>query len=151
MILLLTTFGVAVASALIPLIPIEAYVAGLGAVGSGTALTLAAAAGAGQTIGKIVWYEIARRGIESDWAQKKMSSPKVRASYDKWVARIEGRPWYGGVLMLISAFTGLPPLLVMAAVAGALKMPYWIFLPTIFVGRALRFYLILVGADALFL
>jgi membrane protein YqaA with SNARE-associated domain len=44
---------------------------------------------------------------------------------------------------------GLPPLLVMAAVAGALKMPYWVFLPTIFVGRAMRFWLVLAGVEFL--
>lgn len=150
MILLLTTFGVSVASALIPLVNIELYLAGVGTVGSGTAVTLGIVAGAGQTIGKIFWYEIAKRGIETEWAQRRLSAPKVRASYERWVESMHGRPWYGGTLMFISAFIGLPPLLVMAAVAGALKMPYWVFLPTIFVGRSLRFCLILTGVEFLF-
>jgi hypothetical protein len=29
-------------------------------------------------------------------------------------------------------------------------MPYWVFLPTIFVGRALRFWLVLTGVEFLF-
>lgn len=147
MILLLTTFGVSVASALIPLINIELYVGSLSALGAGSAIAHGVVAGAGQSVGKIVWYEVARRSIESKWAEKKMSSPKVRASYDRWVGRMEGRPWYAGAIMFVSAFAGIPPLLVMAAVAGALKMPMWIFLPTIFVGRSLRFWLIIVGVD----
>ena len=65
----------------------------------------------------------------------------------KQVERITGRPWYGGGILFVAALFGLPPLLVMAAVAGALKMPYWVFLPTIFVGRALRFWLVLAGVE----
>jgi membrane protein YqaA with SNARE-associated domain len=149
MILLSSTFGVSVASALFPLINIELYLAGVGAVGSGTAVTLGIVAGAGQSIGKIMWYEIAKRSIETEWAQRKLSSPKVRASYDRWVGRMHGRPWYGGAVLFVSALAGIPPLLVMAAVAGALKMPYWVFLPTIFVGRALRFWLVLAGVEFL--
>jgi membrane protein YqaA with SNARE-associated domain len=149
MILLGSTFGVSVASALFPLINIELYLAGVGAVGSGTAVTLGLVAGAGQSAGKIFWYEIAKRSIETEWAQRKLSSPRVSASYGRWVVQMRGRPWYGGALMFVSALAGLPPLLVMAAVAGALKMPYWVFLPTIFVGRALRFWLILAGVEFL--
>ena len=149
MILILTTFAVSVGSALLPLINIELYLAGVGAVGAGAALTLALSAAAGQTVGKIVWYEVARRGVDSEWAQKKMSSEKVRASYDRWVGRMEGRPAYAGLIMFLSSFSGVPPLLVMAAVAGALKMPMWLFVPTVFIGRTLRFWLILEGIEFL--
>ena len=45
---------------------------------------------------------------------------------------MQGRPWYGGEVLFAAALGGIPPLLVMAAVAGALKMPYWVFPPTIF-------------------
>jgi len=149
MILLLTTFGVSVASAMVPLINIELYLAGVGSVGSGTAITLGLVAGAGQSVGKIFWYEVAKRSLETSWAQKRLSAPKVRSSYDRWVASMRGRPWYGGAVLFVAALVGLPPLLVMAAVAGALKVPYWVFLPTIFVGRALRFWLILEGVEFL--
>lgn len=150
MMLLLTTFGVSVASALIPVVNIELYLAGVGAVGPGRAVSLGLVAGAGQSVGKVVWYEVARRGVETEWAQRKLAAPKVRRSYDRWTARINGRPWYGGAVLFAAALAGLPPLLVMAAVAGALKMPYWVFLPTIFVGRAIRFWLVLSGVEVLF-
>ena len=150
MILLLTTFAVSVASALLPLINIELYLAGVGAVGSGEAVTLAIIAGAGQTIGKVFWYEVAKRSVDSHWGQKRLSSPKVHDRYERWVGAMHGRPWYGGAVLFAAALGGIPPLLVMAAVAGALKMPYWVFLPTIFVGRALRFWLVLVGVEFLF-
>ena len=46
-----------------------------------------------------------------------------------------------------SASVGIPPLLAMAAVAGVLKMPMWVFVPTVLVGRSLRFGLLFLGAD----
>lgn len=150
MILLLTTFGVSVASALLPLINIELYLAGISAVGSGEAVALGIVAGAGQSVGKIFWYEVAKRSIGSKRVQKRLSAPKVAKAYDRWVAAMQGRPWYGGAVLFAAALAGIPPLLVMAAVAGALKMPYWVFLPTIFVGRALRFWLVLTGVGFFF-
>ncbi len=156
MILLLTTFVVAVGSALLPFINIEVYLGGVaGAPGVADVhgfggVVIAVVASAGQTVGKIVWYEIARRGIDTEWAQKKLDSPKLRANFEKWTARIQGRPWYAGGIIFLAASAGIPPLLVMAVVAGALKMPLWVFVPTVLVGRALRFYLILVGVDFVF-
>ena len=94
MILWLTTFAFSIASALLPFLPMEAYILGAGA-GLGRcpgAIGLGVAAGAGATIGKIIWYEAARRGIDSKWAQKKLSTPKVKAGYEKWVTRMQGRP-----------------------------------------------------------
>ena len=37
----------------------------------------------------------------------------------------------------------------MAAVAGFLKMPLWVFVPTVLVGRSLRFALIFLGVEGL--
>ncbi|MDO9457407.1 VTT domain-containing protein [Nocardioides sp.] len=142
-------FGLSIASALLPFLPIEAFIVGGAAAQPGVpaAISLGIAAGAGATVGKIIWYQLARRGSESAWAQKKLSSPKVKAGYERWTARMEGRPVYAGVVMFIAASVGIPPLLAMAAVAGMLKMPMWVFVPTVFVGRSLRFGLLFLGAD----
>ncbi len=149
MILWLTTFAFSVASALLPFLPMEAYILGAGAASAGapTAISLGLAAGAGATIGKVIWYEAARRGIDSKWAQKKLANPKVRAGYEKWVARMRGRPWYSATIMFIAASVGIPPLLVMAAVGGVLKMPMWVFIPTVFLGRTARFTTLFLGVD----
>ncbi|MDO9496464.1 MAG: hypothetical protein Q7J48_12245, partial [Nocardioides sp.] len=69
--------------------------------------------------------------------------------YARWQARMDGRPWFAGAIMLISSFAGVPPLLVMAAVAGALRMRMYVFLPTILIGRTLRFWLVLAGVESL--
>lgn len=145
-----TMFGLSIASALLPFLPMEAIIVTGAAAQPGVpaAISLGIAAGAGATVGKIVWYELARRGSSSQWAQKKLSSPKVRASYDKWTARMEGRPVYAGAIMFVAASVGIPPLLVTAAVAGLLRMPMWVFVPTVFVGRSIRFGLLFLGVDA---
>ena len=149
MILWLTTFAISIVSALVPFLPIEVYIVGAGAASPGTAqaISLGIAAGAGATIGKLVWYEAARRGIDSEWAQKKLSSPKVKAGYERWVDRTQGRPVYAAAIMFVAASAGIPPLLVMAAVGGILKMPLWIFIPTVFLGRSVRFSLLFLGVD----
>lgn len=149
MILWLSTFAFSIASALLPFLPIEVYILGAGASEPGVpaAVSLGIAAGAGATIGKIVWYEAARRGIDSAWAQKKLAKPKVRASYEKWLGRMQGRPAYAAAIMFLAASAGIPPLLAMAAVGGLLKMPMWTFIPTVFLGRTLRFTLLFLGVD----
>jgi membrane protein YqaA with SNARE-associated domain len=149
MILWLTTFAVSIISALLPFLPMEAYIIAAGAAEGGTAaaISLGVAAGAGATVGKIVWYEAARRGIDSAWAQRKLAKPKVKAGYEKWVERMRGRPWYAAIIMFVAASVGVPPLLVMAAVGGLLKMPLWAFIPTVFLGRTIRFTLLFMGVD----
>ncbi len=149
MILWLSTFLLGAASALLPFLPIEVYILGAGATnaGTGTGIALGVAAGLGATLGKVVWYELARRGAGSAWVQKKLAAPKVRAVYERWLARMEGRPWFSGSIMFVSAFVGIPPLLAMSAVAGFLRMPMWVFLPTVAVGRSLRFALLFLGVD----
>ena len=149
MILWFSTFAVSIVSALLPFLPMEAYIVAAGAAEGGTAaaISLGIAAGAGATIGKVVWYEAARRGIDSSWAQKKLAKPKVKEGYEKWVERMRGRPWYAVVVMFVAASVGVPPLLVMAAVGGLLKMPLWAFIPTVFLGRSVRFTLLFLGVD----
>jgi membrane protein YqaA with SNARE-associated domain len=153
MTVVLSTFGLGLASALLPLINIEIYLGGLvaaGQVGTGKSVGLALAAGTGQTIGKIIWYEVAERSMESAWVQKKLTNDKWKLSYEKWQDRIHGRPWYAGSIIFAAAFLGVPPLLVLAVVAGSLRMPRWVFIPMVLVGRVLRFYLILVGVGSVF-
>jgi len=146
----LTMFGLSIASALLPFLPMEAIIVGGAAAEPGVpaAISLGIAAGAGATIGKVVWYELARRGSSSEWAQKKLSSPKIQAGYARWTGRMEGRPVYAGAVMFVAASVGIPPLLLMAAVAGVLKMPMWVFVPTVFVGRSIRFGLLFLGVNA---
>lgn len=145
---LLSIFGVAIASALIPLINIELILAGLATqVGVGESLGLAIAAGTGQTIGKVIWWFAAEKSIESRWVQAKLDKPKWRDAYATWSTRIHERPWYAALIIFVSSAGGIPPLLVLAIVAGSLKMPLYAFIPTVWVGRVLRFWFILAGVS----
>jgi membrane protein YqaA with SNARE-associated domain len=46
--------------------------------------------------------------------------------------------------------TGFPPLAVIAVLAGTLRMNFVIFIVTVFVGRTIRFWLVLAGVSMLF-
>jgi membrane protein YqaA with SNARE-associated domain len=147
---LLATFGVAVASALFPLINIEAYIAGVSALGDSSGVwTLSVVAAAGQAIGKVFWYEIGRTSMNWRYIKKKMESPRWQLQYKRWTERIDDRPWVGMALLFFSATLGFPPLAIMAVLAGQLRFHrFWFYLTT-FVGRALRFAAVLGGVGLL--
>lgn len=144
--LLLATFGVAVASALFPLINIEAYIAGIAALVNNYGIwTVSLVAAAGQVVGKVVWYEVGRSSMNWPYIQKKMDSANWQRQYDKVKARTDDRPWVGVVLLFVSATLGFPPLAIMAVLAGQLRFyRLWFYLTT-FVGRTLRFAAVLGG------
>jgi len=148
--LLLATFGVAVASALIPLINIEAYIAGVAAlVDSYGVWPLSLVAAAGQLLGKIVWYEVGRSSMNWAYVQKKMATPSWQRQYDKVKTRTDKRPWTGSALLFLSATVGFPPLAIMAVLAGQLRFHRLWFYVTTFVGRTLRFAAVLGGVSFL--
>lgn len=136
---MLSLFGVAVASAFIPVISIEAYVAGLYLL-SPTALWLGAAVAAvGQTAGKIVWYYIGQNAARWPWLGRKMAHPKFKARTESWQAKLEGRPWLSALVLALSAVVGIPPLAIMAVVAGHLRIRVWLFIVVVGLGRFARF------------
>jgi membrane protein YqaA with SNARE-associated domain len=148
--LLVSTFAVAAVSAIVPLVNIEVY---LGVVATqldaaahpSRLILLAATAGVAQTLGKLCWYLLAARSIESRWVQHKLAAGARRHRFDVWHARIVGRPWLTAGVLALSAVVGLPPLLVLSVVAGSLRVPLALFVPTVVVGRSLRFWAILAG------
>ncbi len=149
--LLWTTLGVSIASAFFPIVNIEAYLGVVASqVGAERALTIALVAAAGQSLGKIVWYEAGRRGAESRWLAQRLARPAVRARYDLLLERAHGRPWLAAGLLLAGSVVGLPPLLVAAPLAGALRMRRDVFLVVIWLGRTLQFWVILTGLGHLF-
>ncbi|MBA2445989.1 MAG: VTT domain-containing protein [Nocardioidaceae bacterium] len=148
--LLLSTFGVGVASALIPIINIEAYIAAIAAlVDSYGIWPVSVVAAVGQAVGKVCWYEAGRSSLHWRPIQKKMSSPGWQRQYDKVKRRTDDRPWMGMGLLFLSAVVGLPPLAIMAVLAGQLKFHRFWFFATTFVGRTLRFAAVLGGVSYL--
>jgi membrane protein YqaA with SNARE-associated domain len=144
--LILGTFLFSFASALIPVLNVEAYLAVVAAKLDGLSSWQLAAVGAfGQGMGKVLWYYAGAHSLKMPWMQKKMDTEKWAAAYAKWHERIVGRPVLAGFISLLSAITGVPPLAVISVLAGALRMNFVTFLVTVLVGRTIRFWLVLEG------
>lgn len=146
--LILGTFLYSIGSALIPVLNAELPLAGI-PTGSINVWLIAFAAGAGQTIGKIIWYYAGIHSMKIPWLARKMEAPKWQASYDKWHGRISGRPVMAGSICLCSSITGFPPLAVVAVLAGTFRMNLPVFIGTVLVGRTIRFWLVIEGAKIL--
>ncbi|WP_243057166.1 hypothetical protein [Nocardioides sp. SR21] len=122
----LSALGTGLASALLPLVNAEAYGL-LAATRTHTvvAVLVVLALAAGQTAGKLVLFESARRG-GGRWAAK--------LSESRWAGRVTGPP-----VVLASAAVGLPPLAIVSLAAGAAHQRRWLFAVLCLVGRTARF------------
>lgn len=149
--LVVGTFLFSVASALVPILNVEAYLAAVALkandLGDGE---LAAVGGVGQGVGKIFWYFAGIHSLKLRWIRQKMETEKWQLSYERWHERIVGRPVLAGTITFTSAVTGFPPLAVIAVLAGTLRMNFAIFMVTVVVGRTIRFWLVLAGVGMLF-
>jgi len=104
-------------------------------------------AAVGQVTGKLLWYWAGAGTTRLPWLRSKLESPRIEAAMTRWRGRTEGRPVYTGLVLLASAFAGLPPFMVMSVVAGVLRVRMWLFVGTGLVGRFLRFWIVLEAAD----
>jgi membrane protein YqaA with SNARE-associated domain len=144
---LIALFLVGVASALVPLINIEAYLGVRGAVASvGNLYLLGFVAAFGQMLGKIVWYYVGASSLNWSWIRRQAEKPKNAARLESWRTRTHDRPWFASGLVFVSAFTGLPPFAVLSVLAGQLRMSLTLFCVIGLVGRWLRFVAVLGGA-----
>ncbi|MDR1826054.1 MAG: hypothetical protein LBR27_12145 [Bifidobacteriaceae bacterium] len=150
--------GVGFVSAVFPLVNAEAATLAAAAVGTlpvgvGGVCGLAV----GQTAGKIVIYELTRAGRESKWlarltARRPAADPaavppsrwsRFKAWVRRWgargVAAMERGRWPCAGVTLAAAGIGIPPLLVTAVAAGAIRMRRLDFAVVVLVGRLARF------------
>ncbi|MBC8086280.1 MAG: VTT domain-containing protein [Phycisphaerae bacterium] len=147
MMLLAGTFLVGLASALCPLFNIEVYMAGVGALGRSFGVwPLAMVAAAGQTVGKLIWYEVGASSMRWPFIAKKMQSPKFQKCFAAMQLQIERRAWMGMMMLLASSTVGLPPLAIMSVISGQLRFSRLAFIGVVFVGRVLRFAVVLGGS-----
>jgi membrane protein YqaA with SNARE-associated domain len=138
--------GLGVASALVPLINIEAYLAVRAAlVGTGGLWWLSFVAAAGQMLGKLVWYRIGTRSLGWGWVRRRIDKPRAQERLALWRRRTQDRPGAAGLLVLASALGGLPPFAIVAVVAGQLRLNVTVFLVLGLLGRWLRFAAVLGG------
>ncbi|MGZ5416507.1 MAG: VTT domain-containing protein [Nocardioides sp.] len=144
---LLALLLIGVASALVPLINIEAYLSVRAAVASVESIwILSLVAAVGQMIGKIVWYYLGASALNWGWVRRKVEKPKAAARLETWRLRTHQRPGLTGGLIFVSAFTGFPPFAILSVLAGQLRMSLTLFLVIGLLGRWLRFAAVLGGA-----
>ena len=145
---LLGVLGVAFASALVPLVNIEAYLGVRGSVGGiDNVWVLGLAAGFGQMVGKVVWYYLGASSLHWGWVRRRMETPKAQARLETWRTRTHERPVVAGALVFVSAFSGFPPFAILSVLAGQLRMQLALFFGLGLVGRWLRFTAVLGGAE----
>lgn len=129
----LTTLGVAVASAIIPVINIELYLIGAAALAPRQmAVPLVLAATAGQMAGKVVMYFAATGAV-------KLPGKRLQSALAGMNTALRNRPRTGGALIFASAAAGVPPFFVMAVAAGAARMNLLSFIVFGTLGRLVRF------------
>ena len=142
--LLTTTFGVSVASALLPLISVELFTIGL--VLKGTTIpwwVLTVVIATGQIGGKLLHYYAARGVIRLPRLLRREDRPTGEGRRHRWLASFRAscrhRPVWTSAVLLISATTSLPPFAAIAVIAGWAQVPLATFVSAGFVGRLLRF------------
>ena len=149
--LLLLTFGFGVASAILPIVNMEAYISVVYAsTDQQSALALALVGSLGQNVGKLVWFYGARGAIDIPWLKQRMGSPRRQAQFERWRDYVQGRPLASGVLTFVSAAVGFPPFFAMAMVAGTLGMNVVVFFVAGLAGRTLFFLAWLLGVGLIF-
>lgn len=132
---LLTAFGLAVASALLPWVNAELILLAIASPLT-SALDLAfvvVAVTAGQVTGKTVLYWMARRAPQGSW------TGRFAGVVERWRNACHGRPASAQVMMLVSAVVGVPPFYVTTMAAGALRISFPRFLGAAVLGRLLHF------------
>jgi len=147
---ILATLGFSLLGSVIPIFNVEIYLAALATqIEPSAVIPLSIAAGAGQAAGKVVWYHASLRSMEMPWMQKRLEKPKFKARYERWHRVVNGHPWAGAGLTFASGLVGIPPLLVMGVLGGALRMNQAVFFGAIFLGRTLQSWAILAGLTSL--
>lgn len=131
-----------VASALVPFVNAELYaVAAAGAERATWAVVLVVAALAvGQTAGKTILFESARRGTGRAARARRGRHRHGRAR--RWSGRIQrlvASPRTGPPVVLAAASLGVPPLALTSIAAGACGQARRLFIPLCLVGRTARF------------
>ncbi|GHJ54592.1 membrane protein [Nonomuraea sp. TT08I-71] len=138
------------ASALVPIVNAEAYAVVAGHRG-GHALVTVIALALGQTAGKLLLFDAARRGT-GRLAQKlarRSRSGRAAAAGVRWAGRIQrwlSRRRTALPTVLASAAIGVPPLAVVSLAAGTAGLRHREFAVACLLGRVLRFALLVLPA-----
>ncbi|PIE27926.1 MAG: hypothetical protein CSA58_01700 [Micrococcales bacterium] len=154
-IVLAMSVAVAVASALIPVINIEAFVMVVAGTRPYLVWPAVLAAAIGQVLGKLAIFHAARRGAA--WIDRKLDHDRGCGLLQRWwpdrwdgarvwfldtserLLRMLDRPFAGSVVVLLSAVVGVPPLALLTIAAGARRTNPSLFAALVMAGRSIRF------------
>ena len=139
----MTALGYGLASALVPVVNAEAY-AVLAGHRSGHGVVVVVVLAFGQTTGKLLLFETARRGT-GRWNRKLARgsrSGRAPARTSRWAEPT--RRWLssrrtGLPTVFVSATVGIPPLALVSLAAGTADLRHWEFATACFAGRSIRF------------
>lgn len=132
--------AIGVASALLPIVNAEAYALLAAARTHGLAsVAVVLALAVGQTIGKLILFQTARRGSGRLHTRLCRRGDGRAARWHDRVCGLMARRRTGLPTVLASATVGLPPLVLVSLVAGASAQRRWHFGTVCLVGRAVRF------------
>ena len=128
-------FGLAYASALVPLVNAEALVIGYAALagpGWSQALVVAAVVATGQMLGKCTLYFVGR-------GAGKLPSERQRKALERWGDRFSQSRRTVMTLIFASASSGFPPFYAISLLAGTFRVNLLGFFVVGLAGRFLRF------------
>jgi membrane protein YqaA with SNARE-associated domain len=139
----MTTLGYGLASALVPVVNAEAYAVVAGHR-TGHAVVVVVALALGQTAGKLLLFDAARRGTGrlSQRLARRDRSGRARGRAARWAERLRRRlsgRRTGLTTVFVSAAVGVPPLALVSLAAGAADLRHWEFATACFAGRSIRF------------
>jgi hypothetical protein len=170
---LLSVLFTAALSAFVPVTPVEPYLVVLAATGDLPPVALSVTAAAGQTAGKLLIFLATRAALRSGRLHR--FTARLAGRYSRTAARAPNAPTgrrpgavrrrlrsAGRTLMalldrptlvaptvLLSAVTGLPPLLAVSVHAARTAIPATVFALCCLTGRTLRFLALTVTPDLL--
>lgn len=160
------TVGVALGSALLPLISVEVFVLGLAAENHRVHwAVIGAAVAIGQVAGKLLYYLAARGSIRlpsflhNQLHRERPMTPRreawrtrtkgLRDKVDALRERCHRHPKWMAVTYTVSAVVGLPPYMAMTVLAGFARMRMSLFIGAGLAGRFAR-YSVLAASPAIF-
>ena len=136
LLLCLTSFAICGVGALVPFVNTEVYLIGAAAlVPRELWPPLVVAGTVGAMAGKVLLY-YAGRGVV------RLPGGRVKRGLQKAQTQMETRPRVGMALYAVSSLVGIPPFYVTTLAAGAVGMNFTFFLVVGFVGRLIRFALV---------
>ncbi|GAB3489323.1 VTT domain-containing protein [Nocardiopsis coralliicola] len=139
---ILLAFAAGAVSGLVPVLNIEVYLLGAAVITDDAALVATAlSAAAGQTAGKLAYYAVGRGALDVSWLRRQSERPagKWRERAARWREQGEARPVWSAGLLASSSLISIPPLMVVCVLAGAVRMPVWVFTAVTAATRFLRF------------